>query len=257
MTRPFRSVVSLAQTAQALAGPSTFRPLRPALPLLSQPSSSRSASFSGWEQYVPSILRPKRKTATPAVVERTSETSVDIPQEELAATSTGSLFEEIAQEVVQSERRRKATQHRYSTAQHKISPRKLNDLSRQISGLPIDEAIVQMQFSEKRASSWIKSTLCLARDHALDKGLERGRLIVAESWTSKGPKIKRVDIKGRGRAGIKYHPLARLHVLLKEGKTRSEKDQRRFQKELGLVRSAGVVREDGVLRRKVVSGWAW
>lgn len=73
------------------------------------------------------------------------------------------------------------SQHRYSTAQHKISPRKLNDLSRQISGLPIDEAIVQMQFSEKRASSWIKSTLCLARDHALDKGLERGRLIVGES----------------------------------------------------------------------------
>lgn len=53
-------------------------------------------------------------------------------------------------------------------------------LSRQISGLPIDEAIVQMQFSEKRASSWIKSTLCLARDHAIDKGLDRAKLIVGE-----------------------------------------------------------------------------
>lgn len=150
-------------------------------------------------------------------------------------------------------------------------------LSRQIAGLPIDEAIVQMQFSEKRASSWIKSTLCLARDHAIDKGLDRARLIVgefwriqclmdsggfvlihlAESWTSKGLKHKRYDIKGRGRAGIKYHTYARLHVSLKEGKTRSEKEERRFQKELDLVRSAGVVREDGVLRRKVTSGWGW
>lgn len=39
-----------------------------------------------------------------------------------------------------------------------------------------------MEFSEKRAGqSWIKSTLCLARDHALEKGLKRGKLIVGES----------------------------------------------------------------------------
>lgn len=66
-----------------------------------------------------------------------------------------------------------------------------------------------------------------------------------------------MDIKGRGRAGMKYHAFARLHVLLKEGKTRIEKEERKFQKELGLVRSAGVVREDGVLRRKITSGWGW
>ena len=54
-------------------------------------------------------------------------------------------------------------------------------LSRQIAGLPIDEAIVQMQFSEKRASKWIKSTLCLARDHAMDKGLSRDKMIVGTS----------------------------------------------------------------------------
>jgi len=72
-------------------------------------------------------------------------------------------------------------QHRYKSAHHKISHRKLNDLSRQISGLPVDEAIVQMEFSEKRASSWIKSTLCLARDHAMDKGLARSKLVIGRS----------------------------------------------------------------------------
>ena len=36
-----------------------------------------------------------------------------------------------------------------------------------------------MQFSEKAASKWIKSTLALARDHAIDyKGLKRDRLVV-------------------------------------------------------------------------------
>lgn len=56
---------------------------------------------------------------------------------------------------------------------------------------------------------------------------------------------------------MKHHPSARLHLLLKEGQTQAEKETKRYQKELGRVRSAGVVREDGVLRRKVVSGWAW
>jgi len=138
---------------------------------------------------------------------------------------------------------------------------------------------VQMQFSEKRASTWIKSTLALARDHAVEyKGLKRSRLVVctcsllfiysciartalmiiAESWVSKerfGP--KKVDIKGRGRSGIKRVPYARLNVLLKEGKTREEKEEAKFRKDLGMVRSAGMVREDGKLRRKVISDWTW
>ena len=67
----------------------------------------------------------------------------------------------------------------------------------------------------------------------------------------------RLDVKGRGRAGIKHHPTARLHVLLKEGQSVDEKRDRRWEKELNKVRSAGIVREDGVLRRKMVSGWAW
>ncbi len=66
-----------------------------------------------------------------------------------------------------------------------------------------------------------------------------------------------IDIKGRGRAGRIDKLSARLHVVLRHGMTQSEKTERRFKKELGLVRSAGLVREDGKLRRKVTSGWAW
>ena len=81
---------------------------------------------------------------------------------------------------------------------------------------------------------------------------------LAQSWVSKekfGP--KRVDIKGRGRSGIKRQPFARLNVLLKEGLTRERKLEIKFKKELGKVRSAGTVREDGKLRRKVISDWTW
>lgn len=49
------------------------------------------------------------------------------------------------------------------------------------------------------------------------------RLVVDQAWVGKGQFMKRVDPKGRGRAGVKQHPLARLNVLLKEGKTEFEK----------------------------------
>jgi hypothetical protein len=52
-------------------------------------------------------------------------------------------------------------------------------LGHQISGKPIDHAILQMMFSEKRASKRIKSMLVLAREHALRyKGLSHSKLIV-------------------------------------------------------------------------------
>ena len=103
----------------------------------------------------------------------------------------------------------------------------------------------------------------------MDKGLARSKLVIgtpmckdlglmiAETWVSKGQKLVRADIKGRGRTGRKEHPAARIHFLLKEGRSKAEQQERKYQKDMGRVRSAGVVREDGVIRRKVISGWTW
>lgn len=54
-------------------------------------------------------------------------------------------------------------------------------LGRQISGKPIDHAIMQMQFSEKRASDRIKSMLATAKLHAsVYKKMDPLKLIVCE-----------------------------------------------------------------------------
>lgn len=54
-------------------------------------------------------------------------------------------------------------------------------LGRQISGKPIDHAIVQMQFSEKRASTRIKSMLATAKLHAsVYKKMDPSTLVVCE-----------------------------------------------------------------------------
>ena len=54
-------------------------------------------------------------------------------------------------------------------------------LGRQIAGKPIDMAILQMQFSEKRASNRLKSMLVMAKQHATRlKGLDAKKLVVCE-----------------------------------------------------------------------------
>lgn len=61
-------------------------------------------------------------------------------------------------------------------------------LGRQISGQPIDHAIMQMQFSEKRASSRIKSMLATAKLHAsVYKKMDPSMLIVCECTWSRLP----------------------------------------------------------------------
>ncbi|KZT12567.1 mitochondrial 50S ribosomal protein L22 [Laetiporus sulphureus 93-53] len=165
---------------------------------------------------------------------------------------------EIAEGAVSPKKKKKYTEHKYSTANFKISHRKLNQLGRQIAGKPIDAAILQMQFSEKRASKRIKSMLAVAKDHATKlKGLDEKKLIVAEAWVSKGPKVlKRLETKARGRFGIREHPDSRMHVVLKEGKTRLQLAEEERARKLRRIVSAGVTREDVPLRNPS-SSWQW
>ncbi|EDP44368.1 hypothetical protein MGL_0850 [Malassezia globosa CBS 7966] len=152
-------------------------------------------------------------------------------------------------------------EHKYSTAVFRISPRKLNMLAHQISGKPIDFAILQMQFSAKRAARRVRATLALARDHAEAKGMDPRRLIVSEAWVTKGLYMKRLEIKGRGRFGILEHPQARLSIILRPGKSTSARERETIVKARRHVRSLG---SGGVVRGspKIVNGfqrpgWAW
>ncbi|KAH8105957.1 mitochondrial 50S ribosomal protein L22 [Cristinia sonorae] len=152
----------------------------------------------------------------------------------------------------------KHTEHKYSTANFKISHRKLNMLGRQIAGQPIDMAIMQMNFSEKRASKRIKSMLVVAKDHATAyKGLDASKLVVDEAWVTKGPNVlKRIEPKGRGRFGVRVHPDSRLSVVLREGKTKAELAREERARKLKRIVSSGITREDVPLRNPGPA-WAW
>jgi len=68
--------------------------------------------------------------------------------------------------------------------------------------------------------------------------------------------LKRLEIKGRGKMGIRVHPDARLSVILKEGKTRGQLLEAERARKLKRIVSAGLVREDKPLRNPR-SMWSW
>ncbi|KAH9853611.1 ribosomal protein L22 [Lenzites betulinus] len=237
-------------------------------------SSSRIFQLQGVQRRNVSLRMPNFKgpvawlqeTLAPAIRQQNTQEEIDAARKQAAEKGQLSVFDSVpalaegedAAEEVPVWKKKTYTEHKYSTGNFKISHRKLNMIGRQIAGKPIDSAILQMMFSEKRASKRIKSMLVVAKSHAVKlKDLNEQKLVVSESWVTKGPhQFKRHDIKGRGRAGIKYHPHSRLHVVLKEGKTRAElRDEERARK-LRRIVSAGYVREDVPIRNPG-STWAW
>ncbi|KAJ8522947.1 hypothetical protein ONZ45_g456 [Pleurotus djamor] len=227
----------------------------------------RHASFN-------SPLNWLRERLGPNLRKKESKQEVEAAKQQAAEEGKRSLFEtagkttERAEKVARAEqvakglakkvRKPKPTFHKYSTANFKISHRKLNMLGQQISQKPIDYAILQMQFSEKRASTRIKSMLSTAKEHAVRyKALDESKLVVAEAWVTKGPRQhKRMEPKGRAHYGVRIHPDSRLHVVLKEGKTLAERKAEERQKKLKRIVSAGLVRENRPIRNPA-STWCW
>ncbi|KZT74271.1 mitochondrial 50S ribosomal protein L22 [Daedalea quercina L-15889] len=200
-----------------------------------------------------------RDTFGMAVREKNTEEELAAVRKMQAEKGESSVFESIPEEAaVQKDTKKKYTEHQSSTSNFKISHRKLNMLGRQISGKPIDMAILQMQFSEKRASTRIKGMLVVAKNHATGlKGLNPKRLIVSQAWVTKGPKqLKRVEPKGRARTGIRIHPDSKLTVVLQEGKTKVELLEEERRRKLKRIVSAGLKREDVPIRNPG-PGWAW
>lgn len=107
------------------------------------------------------------------------------------------------------------TQFWIRTGMFRVSSQKLNLLGRQISQLPLPNAILQMKFSPKRAAKAVHSLLLQAeaRIKAGPKGTpEAAKFVVQQAVVGKGTYLKRIDIKGRGRHGVIWRPHSFLRL---------------------------------------------
>lgn len=99
----------------------------------------------------------------------------------------------------------------------RISPRKLNLVAQMIRGKKIDKALNELTFSPKRIATEVKKTLLSAIANAENNhGLDIDRLYVSEASVGKALVMKRLDIRGRSKAGRIKKPFSHLRIIVSE-----------------------------------------
>ncbi|KAI9304111.1 ribosomal protein L22/L17 [Cunninghamella echinulata] len=158
------------------------------------------------------------KTLQTAKFSTTFTSNAEQPQVSRPQIGASSLFDNVQLETESTLEEKQP--YKWSTANFKTSPRKLNMIARQLRNLTVDEAIKQLEYSPKRSAKKILHNLAFARKNAKDqKDMEN--IIIAQAWVGKGRYIRRINPHGRGQFGILHHKQAHMKFILKEADTSS------------------------------------
>ena len=99
----------------------------------------------------------------------------------------------------------------------RISPRKLNLVAGMIRGQRVDKALNTLTFSPKRIAQDVKTALMSAISNAENNhGLDIDKLYVSEAIVGKALVMKRLDIRGRSKAGRIKKPFSHLRIVVSE-----------------------------------------
>lgn len=166
-----------------------------------------------------------------------------------------------AVQIMRTERESLTKSHFFKTSVKKLGP-----LARQIAGKNIDEAILQMKFSKKKAALDVLEHLQHAKDVAIVRNglgikspedketakkpitviLNSGEkkvitdpsaIYIAQAWVNRGPYHRAPDHRARGMINMMRPPHTGISVLLKEEKTRIREWEDREAKGLRQRRS--------------------
>ena len=102
--------------------------------------------------------------------------------------------------------------HRYA----RIAPRKARLVAALIRGRRVDEALIQLEVSKKRAAWYFKTVLKSAIANAEEGEADVRNLYVSESRVDEGPTMKRFQPKDRGRANKIMKRSSHLHIAVEE-----------------------------------------
>ncbi|XP_056302953.1 39S ribosomal protein L22, mitochondrial [Danio aesculapii] len=107
----------------------------------------------------------------------------------------------------------------HSRRQIKYSKDKMWYLAKLIRGMTIDQALVQLEFNDKKGAKIIREVLLEAQDMAVrNHNVEyKSNLYIAESYSGKGKYLKRIRYHGRGMFGIMDKVHCHYFVKLVEG----------------------------------------
>jgi large subunit ribosomal protein L22 len=102
--------------------------------------------------------------------------------------------------------------HRYA----RIAPRKARLVMDLIRGRKVDDALILLRFSKKRASMMIEKVVKSAVANAGEQEANVNRLVVEKAWVDPGPIIKRFQPKDRGKAYPIMKRTSHLVVMVSE-----------------------------------------
>ncbi|KAI5811628.1 ribosomal protein L22/L17 [Peziza echinospora] len=119
-------------------------------------------------------------------------------------------------QILQTEKSHTAKSHWIKTSVKKLAP-----LARQVAGMTLNDAIVQMRFSPKKASSELLGHLTDARAEAmLRRDMNPDEMYIDQAWVGRGTYEKELSHRARGRIDMLRKPYTSITVVLKEEATR-------------------------------------
>ncbi|XP_074289687.1 uncharacterized protein LOC141614896 [Silene latifolia] len=105
----------------------------------------------------------------------------------------------------------------------KQSAKKVNLVATLVRGMRVEDALLQLQVTVKRASKTVYQVIHSARANAVhNHGLDSDRLMVAEAYVGKGFCKKRLSYHAKMRHGIMVKPECRLTVVVRESTAEEE-----------------------------------
>jgi len=114
-------------------------------------------------------------------------------------------------------RRVAPTEARAKAVNLRVSPRKLNLVAQSIRGLPVQRALNELEFSEKRIARDVRKALYSAVSNAENNhNLDIDSLVVAEAFVGKNLVMKRFSARARGRASRIEKPFAEITIVVRE-----------------------------------------
>ncbi|MGL4397308.1 MAG: 50S ribosomal protein L22 [Hyphomicrobium sp.] len=105
----------------------------------------------------------------------------------------------------------------------RVSPQKLNLVAGLIRGKKVDQAMAELEFSQKRIAGDVRKCVMSAVANAENNhGLDVNELIVSEAYVGKNLTLKRFHARGRGRGARVIKPFAQLTIVVRQVEAEKE-----------------------------------
>jgi len=114
----------------------------------------------------------------------------------------------------------------------RIAPRKVRLVADLIRKKPVNEALVILDFTRKKAALPLKKLLNSAIANAKNNfQLDPSNLYISKITVDEGPKYKRWMPRARGRADLILKRTSHITLVLKEAKTKIKNEKLKVKKE--------------------------